>query len=304
MAKKRNSGGRALFILLASLMLVIFMVTTISQAGLGAIVTVISSGVGEAVGDAAEAVGSAARQVASRPLAEGIASFVEEGDLLAIPDGDFEKALEREGFFLAYDESLKIALWVGYELTAAEVAGDLPRDDGFRRDPFLGDLTPTGDSYSGSGYDRGHLIPAADVEWSLAAMEASFYMSNIVPQTPALNRGPWRELEEQIRELALDEGAVIIRTGPILGRGDYPRLPEAGTVIPEYFFKVILDIREPDIGAWGFIMPNDPQLLAGHAYSDFLFPVDRVEEFSGFDFFSPLPDELEEQLENRTPALF
>ena len=61
--------------------------------------------------------------------------------------------------------------------------------------------TSTGD-YTKSGYDRGHMAPAADMKWNKQAMEESFYMSNICPQNPNLNRGDWNDLEEKSRQMA------------------------------------------------------------------------------------------------------
>ena len=224
--------------------------------------------------------------------------------MLELPAGDRGIFLERDGFFLAYSARYHIALWVGYELTDKEAAGELPRDDAFRRDPDLGDLSPSADSYAGSGYDRGHLVPAGDLKWSRKAMDQSFFMSNIAPQVPSLNRGVWRELEEAVRELAGKEGAVIVITGPVISPRDYPVLEKAGTIIPEYYFKVILDFREPRVGAWGFIIPNSADVLSGKDYADFLFSVDAVEEYTGFDFFAALPDDLEDRLERRPSAIF
>lgn len=291
-------------ILFAGLILVILIIATISQTGIAPVITLVTDRLGEAAEEVVEAVHTTAGKVSSRPLAEGISGYLKEAELLAVPAGKAFEVLEREGFLLAWDPDLRIALWVGYELTVEEVAGEVPRLDNFRRDTELGDDSPGAGSYSGSGYDRGHLIPAADVKWSGKAMADSFLMSNVTPQLPALNRGAWRELEEAVRDLARREGAVIIITGPVIADKEYSRLPEAGTVIPDYFFKVVLDYSEPGLSAWGYILPNSEAALAGREYVDFLFSVDEVEEFSGLDFFAPLPDELEARLEQRSPASF
>jgi endonuclease G, mitochondrial len=300
----RNNGNRALLILFAGLILVILLITTISQTGIAPVITLLTERLGEAAEEVGEAVKTGAGRLSSRPLAEGISGYLKNSEVLAVPSGKAFEILEREGFFLAWDSDLRIALWVGYELTLEEVDGELPRLDNFRRDAELGDDSPGAGTYSGSGYDRGHLVPAADVKWSDKAMADSFLMSNVTPQLPALNRGPWRELEEAVRDLARREGAVIVITGPIIADREYPRLPEAGTVIPDYYFKVILDYSEPGLAAWGYILPNSETALAGREYDDFLFSVDEVEEFSGFDFFAPLPDELEDRLERRSPSSF
>jgi len=303
----KNSANRALLILFAGLVLVVLLITLIAQAGVGELIVLVGDRVGGALGEATKMVGESVKTVTERPLASNISDYLEDPGILAIPvslDETVFEIIEKEGFLLAYCTDRQIPLWVGYELTAEELAGDLERLDYFSKDDDLGDSSPVSSDYTDSGYDRGHMIPAADVKWSEQAMEDSFLMSNVAPQIPELNRGPWRELEEAIRELARAEGAVIVITGPVLTEDDYPRLEAGGTVIPQYYFKVVLDYREPRIMAWGFLMPNTEEMLSDREYEDFLFSVDRVEEFTGYDFFAPLPDKLEEHLENRAPSIF
>jgi len=70
--------------------------------------------------------------------------------------------------------------------------------------------------YKGSGYDRGHLCPAGDMKLDQHAMDETFFMSNLSPQTPAFNRDKWRELEEQVRKWGRQYDMTFIATGPIL----------------------------------------------------------------------------------------
>ena len=253
-------------------------------------------------------VGESVKTVAERPLASSISDYLENPETLAVPVSLEERVfeiIEKEGFLLAYSRERQIPLWVGYELTAEELAGDLERLDYFSKDDDLGDSSPVSSSYTGSGYDRGHMIPAADVKWSEAAMADSFLMSNVAPQIPELNRGPWRDWKSG--DTGTGEGGrscYCLLPDRSSRRINIPGLAVGGTVIPLYYFKVVLDYREPGIRAWGFLMPNTGEMLADREYEDFLFSVDRVEEFTGYNFFSPLPDELEEDLENRAPSIF
>lgn len=74
------------------------------------------------------------------------------------------------------------ARWVTYRLTAGEVASNVvKRSDMFMEDPIIAGGSSTLADYKGSGYDRGHLAPAADMHWSQKTMEESFYMSNMSP---------------------------------------------------------------------------------------------------------------------------
>ena len=119
------------------------------------------------------------------------------------------KILEREGYVLLHDSLKKIPLWVSYHLTKKHLQGIQERVDRFKPDPDLleGERAELSD-YKGSGYDRGHMAPAGDMKRSLKVMLESFYLSNMCPQTPGLNRGQWKTLEEKIRDFTRAEGKV------------------------------------------------------------------------------------------------
>ena len=116
----------------------------------------------------------------------------QHGGALEIPtmqSGTGGQILKRKGYTLSYNADYKTPQWVAWELTKKETKGKEGRTDKFLPDPDVrGAKAYTGD-YTKSGYDRGHMAPAADMKWSKQAMEESFYMSNICPQNPNLNRG-------------------------------------------------------------------------------------------------------------------
>ncbi len=92
---------------------------------------------------------------------------------IEIPAGNSDlQIVEHPGFTLAYSEEHEQAAWVAYELTAEEVAGTASRTDRFLEDPAIRTGSATDNDYKGSGYDRGHLAPAADMKWSVEAMRA------------------------------------------------------------------------------------------------------------------------------------
>ncbi|HBS89014.1 MAG: hypothetical protein A2W91_06180 [Bacteroidetes bacterium GWF2_38_335] len=187
-----------------------------------------------------------------------------------------EKAINHKGYTLLYNESHEQASWVAYELTSAETKKLFSRTD-----------------YSGSGYDRGHLAPAADMGWSEQAMAESFYYSNMSPQTPGFNRGIWKNLEELIRSWAVEYGSVYVVTGPVLKSG-LPSIGANKVSVPEYYYKVILDYSKPDVKAIGFIMKNTS---SDKSLSNFAVTVDSVENITGIDFFPSLPDTHEAIIE-------
>lgn len=204
-----------------------------------------------------------------------------------------DQIIHHSGYSLLYNEPYEQASWVAYELTKEETGKLYDRTDRFIPDPKVKTGSAMDSDYSGSGYDRGHLAPAADMGWSSVAMAESFYFSNMSPQSPSFNRGIWKRLEELVRAWAMEYEAVYIATGPVLR----PGLKSIGAnkvAVPEYYYKVILDYRAPGVRGIGFIMPN-----AGSDFSlqHFAVSIDSVERFTGIDFFAALPDDQESLIE-------
>ncbi|MDZ7792136.1 MAG: DNA/RNA non-specific endonuclease [Spirochaetia bacterium] len=126
--------------------------------------------------------------------------------------------MRHTGYTLSYSEEHEQAEWVAYKLTIEELQGDVERTDNFREDKKVDTETASLSDYRGSGYDRGHLAPAADFSWSEEAMSDTFYLSNMSPQKPGFNRGIWRSLESQVREWAIRDKALLVVTGPVFER--------------------------------------------------------------------------------------
>ncbi len=199
------------------------------------------------------------------------------------------------GYALCYDEEYEVARWVGYEFTSDEAEGTVPRKNIFRADPKVSTGSAGPNDYRGSGYDRGHLAPAADFKRSDSAMAGTFYMSNMTPQKPGFNRGIWKRLESQVRNWALQEGVITVITGPIL-EDTMQAIGPSKVAVPPMFYKVILDRSGPDIKAIGFVLPNES---SKKQLSEFAVSVDDVEAAAGIDFFPFLPDNFENELEKQ-----
>ena len=128
-----------------------------------------------------------------------------------------DSIIEREGYALGYIEKHEQPAWVQYIMTAEEVSRRAAkRGDDFRPDPEVPTGSATPQDYTRSGYDRGHLAPAADMSFSVKTMSESFFMSNMSPQAPQFNRGIWSKLEKQVRHFATREKRIVVVTGPIL----------------------------------------------------------------------------------------
>ena len=197
------------------------------------------------------------------------------------------------GYTLSYNEKHEQANWVAYELTAAETHKTVNRTNDFRPDMDVKTGSATNEDYQGSGYDRGHLAPAADMSWSAQAMEESFFYSNMSPQVPGFNRGIWKKLEEQVRQWAIENKDIYVVTGPIL-ENNLPSIGSEKVSVPRYYFKVILDYTEPELKGIGFILPNASSSLP---LTSFAVSIDSVERKTGIDFFPALADEQERTIE-------
>ena len=144
----------------------------------------------------------------------------------------------------------------------------------FVPDPQVKGSTAMNEDYTRSGYDRGHLAPAGDMKWSAKAMRESFYLSNICPQKPKLNRGIWKDLEEQCRLWALDNGSVAIHKA---------------------FYKVLCYHTEKGYKGIGFLFENRD--YKDNSLKSMAIPIDSVEKATGIDFFPSIPDDQENEME-------
>lgn len=206
-----------------------------------------------------------------------------------------EEVVKHTGYTISYNEEYELANWSAYELTKEKVLGKEERGDDFREDKSISTGSAKLSDYKGSGFDRGHLAPAADFKWSAEAMSDTFFMSNMAPQDPSFNRGIWGDLESAVRSMAYDNGSIYVVTGPVLTDGPYDTIGTSEVAIPNYFYKVILDYSDPELKAIGFILPNEN---SSKSLSSFAVSVDKVEEVTGLDFFPLLPDEHETELES------
>ena len=194
-------------------------------------------------------------------------------------------------YTLAYSEENEQAYWVYYELTPELINGTQTRTDDFRADPLVSTGSASLTDYSGSGYDRGHLCPAADMTLNKTSMSESFYLSNMSPQTAGFNRGIWSTLESDVRNWALKYNKIYVVTGPIF-KDNLGKIGANEVTVPGYYYKVIYDGNKRMIG---LILPN---ASSSKSMDQFVVTVDQIEQQTGIDFFPGLDDQLENQLES------
>jgi endonuclease G len=200
----------------------------------------------------------------------------------------FDTIVRHVGYHLRYNEAYEQASWVVYILTREEVeSGNEERSENFRPDTSIKTGSASLRDYSGSGYDRGHLAPAADMKWSPAAMSESFLLSNMSPQVPGFNRGVWSRLETKVRQWAVENDSLLVITGPVLGNID-TFIGENRVGVPKYYYKVIADISSPTYKSIAFLIENKSS--SADLFS-FAVTIDSLEKVTGFNFFSRLPDQ-------------
>lgn len=208
--------------------------------------------------------------------------------------GSGGQVIRRTGYTLSYNADYKTPQWVAWELTREEAYGKEERADKFLPDPDVRGAKAYAGDYTRSGYDRGHMAPAADMKWDRQAMEESFYLSNICPQNGNLNRGDWNDLEEKCRQWAVKFGAIYIACGPIYHSKKPQRIGNNKVAVPDAFYKVIMVNSRKEPKAIGFVFANK----AGHKpLMKYAMAVDSVEKITGIDFFPALSDETEKRIE-------
>lgn len=214
--------------------------------------------------------------------------------ILLIPRQD--QMIRHTGYTISYNKDFKLSNWVSYELTRQETKGTEKRKNHFIADPLVKGPVATNADYARSGYDKGHMAPAADMKWSNTAMTESFYFSNMCPQHPQLNRRGWKNLEEKIRDWAIADSAIVIICGPIMEK--YPKVIGKNKVtVPKQFFKVVLSPFAKPIRVIGFLFNNEQAI---DPLSSYVVSVDSIESLTGMDFFAPLPNEIENKIEIST----
>ncbi len=195
--------------------------------------------------------------------------------------------VEHTYFTLAYAEEHEQAEWVYYTLSPETLAGDASRGDNFREDGKIVTGSATLNDYKASGYDRGHLCPAASMSRNEVAMSESFYLSNMSPQLPSFNRGGWKRLEERVRDLALRDSVLHVITGPILA-DSLGSIGENCVTIPGRYYKVLYSPKKQAM--IGYVMENSK---VDGALEEYAVSVDLIEELTSIDFFAEMSEELQ-----------
>lgn len=220
--------------------------------------------------------------------------------------------IDRPQYVLSYNDSTKNPNWVCWNITATDI-GKATRG-AFEPDPDLpkGFAKVKTSDYTGSGFDRGHMCASKDRSATDPDNDITFYMTNVVPQAPACNQGPWKDLEDYCRKLTEKGNELYIACGPH-GRGGVndrnERLLHIGKgkvqiEVPESVWKVVLVLPKDTmptqtsraIAVW---MPNDHPKTDKTEWRQYVVTVAEVEQRTGYTFFPLVPPDLAGPIKSR-----
>jgi endonuclease G len=204
---------------------------------------------------------------------------------------------------ISYSRDRAIPNWVAWRVTRADM-GDIDREDSFRPDDRLpkGWMRVTPSDYTGSGYDRGHICPNADRNGGTDSMAATFLMTNMTPQTPDLNRGPWQKLEAYLRTLVTRGSDVYIVSGAY---GDGGKIKKKVT-IPTNNWKIAVAVPAGSnvsaVNENTRVIAVDIPNVKGIKNADwqtYRTTVRDIEQKTGYNLLSNLPQNVQNALENK-----
>ena len=211
-------------------------------------------------------------------------------------------------YVLSSNDSTKFADWVAYRVTENSIGPTASRR--WKADHVLAEVeTLEPRDYRGAnralGTDRGHQVPLASFTGT-PHWETTNLLSNITPQRSALNQGPWRVLEEAVRDLAKRRGedGAFVMTGPLFEQV-MPSMPGADEDhrVPSGYWKVVAVDDGGDTKVAGFVFGQGTGRDASHCEDEHLATVREIESRTGLDFFHALASERQDAIEMGVPTL-
>jgi endonuclease G, mitochondrial len=223
----------------------------------------------------------------------------------------------RDGHVLQHSSRDKIPIWVCEGIAPQQLSGSLTRADAFKADSLLpvGERSELAD-YKGSGYDRGHMAPAADQTKDARLKRETFFLSNMSPQVPQLNQQLWKALESKVRDWLLARGGGYAITGSLFydpaeeqprtadGLIPFAEIGKGKVAVPTHFYKIV--VAKDQAGRWqaiAFVMENK-NYPRPFDFQSFEQPIDWIEERAGIDFMPDLNARDEPRVEGSVPALW
>jgi len=219
--------------------------------------------------------------------------FRQKSSITGLPTSSFH--IDQRGYSLAYDARQRNPAWVYEHLTADSIKGSADRPhSAFKDDEVIPKhLRASMTDYRGSGFDRGHMAPAADHRSSKEAMDDTFFMTNMCPQCPQFNRGYWSKFEKHIRDLTQYYQNIYVITGPLYlpytkENGNrfvkYQVIGNNDVAVPTHFFKIItMEDWQGKKETRAYILPNE-EIPQNTRLDSFRTTVQKVESAAGILF--------------------
>lgn len=213
-----------------------------------------------------------------------------------LPTSTTGAIVHHDGYSLSYHEDFEQAEWVAYELKKSQVVYTDFKRPYFEQDEAVISESAHWRNYKNSGYDRGHLCPAADRKFTKDAFTETFLTSNISPQKHTFNAGIWNRLEQKVRYWAKKYDGVYVVTGGIL-EDNLKTIGSEDVAVPNYFYKILLDNDQGKTKIIAFLIPHK---ASDRPLYEYVVAVDELEKRTGIDFFPNLDDAKENKLEAMT----
>lgn len=226
-------------------------------------------------------------------LASFIVGFSQTKNL-GVPNNDTLDIVNHYFYIIGYSEKHEQPGWVTYSLSQKDTVIKYNKRKSFTIDDLIVTKSATNSDYKNSGYDRGHMVPAADMRWDFSAYVETFKYSNASPQIPNLNRGKWKVLESKVRNLLQTYEIIYIVTGPILTNG-LPTIGKNEVSIPNFYYKAIVVFDGVNYKGFAFLLPNKKTT---YQLEDCMVTINFIEAMTGYDFFPHLPIDIENNVES------
>ncbi len=223
-------------------------------------------------------------------------------------DTNNELIICRPQYVVSFCPTKNTPNWVAWNLNSSWF-GDVPRYQGtFKSDTLIPDTfyRVKHSDYTNSGYNRGHIVRSEERTKTEADNMATFYLTNVLPQTPDLNQGVWLKLELYCEQLCKKENKnLFIYSGGIF-HNDSTLKGEGKVAVPDSCFKIIMILNEGETpedatkktGIIAVVMPNI-QEIRKNSWDHYVTTVRHIEQSTGYDFFRNLDNDIEEKLETK-----
>ena len=211
------------------------------------------------------------------------------------------QVVDRGEFVFGWSDKLRHPVWCAYHVVK-DAKYAINSRPSFSRDKSI-PASPSVSDYAKSGYDRGHLAPnhAIATRYGEAAQKKTFAMSNVAPQTPALNRGVWRDVEHRIADLwTARYGEIWVVVGSISPTSNGETIGGTGIDVPTAFYQVIIAQEGMDVRALALVFPQEVSWRAWPARH--IVTIEELERLTGLDFNPEMPSFIQRPLESDLPT--